>query len=242
MTWAEYVAAVNVELGVDGTRRGIDALRLRATRDAVIDLQRYIRQYRQGHTTTYQEADLTAKNYAHAGTLPAGAVAKAFYIVSTGDTVEEGTTDNPDCVRNRLDFCAWDQRQALLICNQYGSRDYFYTISPHARTFLVHPLVNDETYLLLVWDGLKMDFENADVVPFPEHSAEAAAAYVKYRILLEVDRRPDLAREWWDKRTGTGIYPSLRLALARDAREAQDADNQDEEYGATAVAPTAPPA
>ena len=229
MTWADLTGAAIEELGIDGNRRGIEVLRNRAFRDAAIDLQRYIRAFRTGNTTVYNVADLTEVDWAHRGTLPPQAKPKAFYIVSTGDTVLTGTTDNPDCVRNRLDYVPWEHRQSM-ICDQYGVRRYQYTISPFSREFLVHPLINDETYLLVVWDGLKMDFQPVDEVPFPEWAAEALAAYAKWKILLEVDRRVDIAREWFDKARNTGIYPNLRLALAREQRESQDADGKDEEY------------
>jgi hypothetical protein len=232
MIWADFKALVIDELGVDGTRRGIDALRDRAMRGAVIDLQRYIRAYRQNHKTVFNVADLTAVDFAHTGEIPDQAKPKAFYIVSQVPKAD-GTLPDPNCARNRLDFCAWDDRQHRMVCNQYGLRDYLYSISPMNRMFMVHPLINDQTYLLLVWDGLKMDFDDIDEVPFPEQAAEAVGAYVKWKILLEVDKRLDIAREWYDKARETGIYPNLRLKLSREQREAQDADGKDEEYTST---------
>lgn len=233
MIWADFKAAVLEELGVDGTRRGIEAMRTRAIRDAVIDLQRYIRAFRTGHTTVYQEADLTATDWAHLGTLPDQAKPKAFYTVSEVPKAD-ATLPDPNCCRNRLDFVAWQDRQAM-ICDKYGVRSYQYAISPFSKTFLVHPLINDETYLLVVWDGLKMTWADVDVVTFPEQAAEAAAAYVKWKILLLVDKRIDLAHEYFDRPKNQGIYPGLRLALGREQRESQDADGKDEEYAAIAV-------
>lgn len=238
MTWAQFKAAVIEELGVDGTRRGIDALRTRSIRDCVVDLQRYIRAFRTGHTTTYQVADLTAKDWAHLGTLPDQAKPKAFYIVSVVPKVDL-TLPDPNCARNRLDFYPWDCRQHM-ICDRYGVRNYQYAISPFSRQFLVHPLVNDETYLLVVWDGIKMTFADGDTVPWPEQAAEAVAAYVKWKIILEVDKRLDLAREWFDRPRNQGIYPGLRLALFREQNEAQEADGKDEEYDSTSFPNPAP--
>jgi hypothetical protein len=241
MTWATFTAAVLEQLGTDGTRRGIDALRTRAIRDAVVDLQRFIPAFRDGHTTRYDEADLTTKDYAQVGTMPTGAKPTAFYVVSEVPDAD-GVLPDPDCGRNALDFCAWNERQARMVCNQYGTRDYLYAVSPTGRVFMVHPLVNDETYLLVVWNGIKTDFEDADVVPWPENADEAVAAYVKWKILLQIDRRLDLAAQWFDLRSGTGIYPSARLKLFRDQRETQDAGGNDEEYGVTSEAAPAPPA
>lgn len=239
MTWAQFKADVLEELGVDGTRRGIDALRTRSIRDAVVDLQRYIRAFRTGHETTYQVADLTAIDYAHAGTLPDQAKPKAFYTVSVVPEADL-SLPNPYCERNRMDYFAWKDRQ-YVVCEKYGLRNYRYSVSPFSNQFLVHPLINSETYLLVVWDGLKMTFLDADVVPWPEQAAEAVGAYVKWKILLEVDKRIDLAREWFDKARNTGIYPNLRLALFREQNEAQSADGNDQEYGSIVTAAPTPP-
>lgn len=236
MTWADFKTAVIEELGVDGNRRGIDALRTRAIRDAVVDLQRYIRAFRTGHTSVYNVADLTARDFAHLGTLPDQAKPKAFYIVSEVPEADL-SLPNPYCARNRLDPIAWQDRQGM-ICDQYGVRRYQVSISPYSKQFLVHPLVNSQTYLLVVWDGIRMTFADGDTVPWPEQAAEAVGAYVKWKIILEVDKRLDLAREWFDKGRNTGIYPNLRLALYREQNEAQFVDGKDEEY--VSGAPTPP--
>lgn len=242
MTWAQLTTAVNEDLGPDGTRRGIETLRIRAQREAIIDLQRYIRAFRTGHTTTYNVADLTTVSYAHAGTLPDQAKPKAFYIISTGDIVDPPTIDDPNCVRNRLEFVAWENRRAM-ICNSCDLSRYVYSVSPYSRQFLVHPLINDETKLLLVWDGLKMDFVDADVMPtsIPEWAAEALAAFIKFKILSIIDRRPDLAAMQYNPVTKTGVYAEKRLALYREQRESQSADDKDEEYGVTSTAAPTPP-
>lgn len=142
------------------------------------------------------------------------------------------TDENPDpnCRRNRLDIWPWANRQEM-ICGAAGKRAYLYTISPFSKQFLIHPKLNEATKLLLVWDGLKMDFVDTDNVPFPEQAAEAVAAYMKWKILLEVDKRLDLAREQY------GIYVQKRLALFREQQESQEADGQDEEYGGQSSVP-----
>lgn len=237
MIYSASVADVIEELGVDGNRRGIELQRTKWIRDGFIDLQRFIRAYREGHTTTYQVADLTEKGYAHLGTLPDQAKPKAFYIVSVVPDPDTGDLPNPNIERNRLDYVAWEDRLDRMIrrgnpvnadgtvaCCGGGRREYLYAISPFSRQFLVHPLVNSETYLLVVWDGLKMAFEDNDVVPWPEWAAEAVASYVKWKILKFVDKRPDLARDEY------AAYVQLRRSLWREQNEAQVADGRDEEY------------
>lgn len=223
MTWEEFMVLVNEHLGVDANRRGTENLRNRAARDAVLDLQRFIRAFRQGHRTNFLVADLTTVTKAHLGALPTGAKPKAFYIISTGDSDGDGETDDPNCKRNRLERVAWEDRRHM-ICGRVGCRKYLYAISPFSKQFLVHPLINDETKLLLVWDGLKMDFDDADEVHFPIQAAEAVGAYIKWKVLLNVDKRLDLAREEY------ALYVQRRLSLFREQQEAQEADGKDEEY------------
>lgn len=150
-------------------------------------------------------------------------------IPAACEVCEPGVSDS-NIVRNRLDYVAWEDRRERMIANQLGARDYLYSISPFNRQFLVHPLLNEDTALFLVWDGLKMDFDDSDIVPVPEWAAAAIAAYVKWKILLEIDKRLDLAREQYDPARKTGVYPTLRLALLREQQEAQIADGRDEEY------------
>ncbi len=226
MTYSAFVALVVEELGVNGNRRGIEVQRARWIRDGVIDLQRFIRAYRIGHTTNYVVADLTAKGYAHLGSLPEQCKPKAFYTVSLVPK-SDTTLPDPNVARNRMDYVAWEDRQAMIDA-RYERRRYTYAISPFSRQFMVHPLVNDESYLLLVWDGMKMDFADGDTVVFPIQAAEAVASYVTWKILKFVDKRIDLAQVEY------GAYTLKRLSLWREQNEAQVADGKDEEYASTA--------
>lgn len=229
MTWAEYKALVDEQLSVEANRRGLESFRDRALRNSVLDLQRFIRQYRKGHTTTYVAADLTTITHAMLGTLPTGAIPEAFYIQHVSAPSPDPTPD-AKCQRNRLDFSQWINRQSL-ICSDCRTR-YAYALSPDGRQFLIHPVLNDYTNLLLVWDGLKQDFDDADEVPFPSEASEASAAYMMHRIILQVDKNIALAAEQCK------LYAQKRLSLFRDAQETQDAEKPDQEYGVSDAPPT----
>lgn len=148
MTWAQFVAIVEEHLSVDAERRGLEDFRERMMRNAVVDLQRYIPAYQEGHTTTYEAADLEEREYGMIGNLPAGAIPHAFYIYSTEED-SEGEA-HPYCRRNRLDFWPWTHRHTLL-CNPCERRLYAYSIAPQGKMFVIHPVLNDDTGLLLVW-------------------------------------------------------------------------------------------
>lgn len=195
-------------------------------RNAVVDLQRYITAYQVGHTTTYVASDLEEREYAMLGNLPTGAIPHAFYTYSIEPDSEGATHEN--CKRNRMDFWPWNNRQ-YLICHPCEQRLYAYSISPQGKTFIIRPVLNADTKLLLVWQGLKIDFVDADTVPWPEEAAEAVAAYVKWRILLEIDKNPALAS------TQYAIWGMKRLALYRDEQEKLDAEKKAEEYEVAAL-------
>ncbi len=230
MTYAQFVAIVEENLPIESERRGLEDFRARMIKNALVDLQRYIVSYRVGHSTTYQEADLQLEEHGMLGNLPAGAVPTAFWIIDTADG-RDGEP-HPQCRRNRLDFWAWVARKHLF-CSSCDRGLYAYALDPFGKMFAIHPALNDETELLLIWNGIKSAFVDADVVPFPEEAAEAVAAYVKWRILLEVDKNPALAQVEY------GVWSMKRLALYRDQQEKQDAEKPDAEFTA-ADAPAAP--
>jgi hypothetical protein len=87
ITWADFKSAVDSHLAVESNRRGLEAFRDRYTRNAVLDLQRYIRAYRDNNATIYTGADMELQTAAQLGQLPQGAKPKAFYIIcATGAT------------------------------------------------------------------------------------------------------------------------------------------------------------
>jgi len=229
-TWTQFMATVDEHLSVDATRRGLEDFRERTMRNAVVDLQRHIPAYQKGHTTTYAVANMDTIEYAMLGNLPAGAIPSAFYIYST-EADDDGDT-HEDCWRNRLDFWPWENRQKL-ICSSCDPRLYAYAISPQGTEFMIHPILNADTRLLLVWRGLKIDFVGIDVVPWPEEAAGAVAAYVKWRILLEIDKNPALAQAQY------AIWKNARGDLYLDEREKLSAEKSDQEYAPT-QAPVTP--
>ncbi len=254
MQWSDFVLEVNAQLPIEATRRGLEAFRDRLMRNAVLDLQRYIPGFCQGLTTTYLAVDVEALDHCSLVKLPNGAKPRELWQYS----IKDG--DDPHCRRHRLDFYPWARRQDL-ICGKLdfmawwgawnwpvGScpptppanvqgwdwvrrKGYVYTIAPHGKSFLVYPAVNDETALLLVWDGYKTEFSPTDTVPFSDGTAEAVANYVMWRIMLTVDKNPGLAREY------QAMWRERRLSLYRDWQDTQDAEGKGDEYDSDVIPP-----
>jgi hypothetical protein len=254
MDWGEFQDAVNSHLAVEANRRGMEAFRERYMRNAVLDLQRYIRGYRVGNTTVYGPDDVTNQGQAQLVEFPTGAKPKAVYIYSV-----DAELDSPLCYRYRLQFYPWLSRQDLICgrlnfsnwwagcaCNSEGcsqvpmtadqqqawtTKAYVYTIGPMGRNFLIYPQITESTRLLLVWDGYKYTWSDSDTINFPEEASEAVAAYVQAKITRNVDKNLALSREF------EADYVKLRLALYRDFIETQDMEEKDDEYGANSIPP-----
>lgn len=221
LTWLQFVALVNDQLTVDANRRGTEAFRLRMIKNAVVDLQRNIVAYRDGHTTAYTEGSLDDMGYAQLGAFPAHAKPKAIWYLNAEDEADT------DCNRLRMTFFDWKDRNALVCggCCCYPGT-YVATISPMGKQFMIYPKVADAdlTSILLVWEGLKSEFLDGDIVPFPPEAAEAVAYYVKSRIFLNVNNNAQMGQ------VNDQLYKLKRRELAIDQREALSADYPDEEY------------
>lgn len=251
MTWEEFVDAVESHLAVEANRRGMETFRLRYIRNAVLDLQRYIRGYRLGNTTVYTATDVEDQGQAQLVALPTGAKPKACYIYSVDEDL------NPLCDRYRLRFYPWNNRQDMICgalnfltwwtacCNcesvdltddqqmLWTSKAYVYSMGPMGRNFLIYPKLTASTRLLLVWDGYKYEWSDEDEINFPEEASEAVAAYVQWKVAQNVDKNIPLSREF------KGDYERLRLALYRDFQETQFIDDEkDEEYDVVVPPPT----
>lgn len=141
---------------------------------------------------------------------------------------EPGVSD-PNCVRYKLGFFPWENRQEMICGHQ---RSYLFSISPHGKQFLVTPALDENTILKVVWDGYKYTFGDDEEISFPAEASEAVAAYVQWKIARNVDKNLQLSKEY------EADYLKLRLALFRDFNESQFPDGKDEEYdGSELTAP-----
>ncbi len=92
------------------------------------------------------------------------------------------------------------------------------TFDPNGLTFLVYPRLQEvnadglNEYLELNWDGIKIEFEDADPTPFDEQMTDTVAEFVQAKFARHVDR--DLvaasAAEMEGKRALAGAYLDAR--------------------------------
>lgn len=207
MTWLEFTTKVKDFLPVDKDRLNVKGTYLDSLiRQAVIDLQSYIPEFRLGHESIYGVADLTDDGFASVGTMPDQAEPRDAYYVST--------TADDQCNRKPLVQYDWGARFDLVCANfQVTCCGFAIAIDPQAKTFYVFPKVEEGRELSLFWDGRKLEFTDAESVPFSEGAAFAASDYVTAHIRRKVDN--DLAAF----QSHMGSYISKRSQLFSDERE-----------------------
>lgn len=179
MTWLEFKTAVKEFLTVDADRLGGTTFVDKILRQGVLDIQHFIPFYQLDHATTYAPADVQDAGVASVGTLPADAKLEDAWF---NQTTEE-------CCRHPLFPYNWRNRYDL-ICGSVGDRcqeSYFLAVDPKAQNFYVFPALTDGYELVIYHDGIKLDFDDGDTVPFDEPMALAVAEYVSAKCARRFD-------------------------------------------------------
>jgi hypothetical protein len=190
---------------------GLSVLVEGLTRQGVIDIQSYIPIYRTGQETTFADTDFELEGKASKGKLPVGAqiIDASFVQTSTGN-------------KTPLNLSDWRDRQELISGNAVLNDNTFYLcLDPWGIYFYVYPPVDVDHTVKLVWDGLKVDFADGDVVmpPFDEAMAQVVAEYVKGHIARDVLR--DYAMSQMCLKPQVGTYYTKRRRLGLDAMDRQ---------------------
>lgn len=213
-TWEQFVSAVQDLITVDAKRGGLGAYRPAILRQAVIDIQRGIDEYRINHETVYQPQDLVEEGQCSHGVKPPQSVIRDVQLIRIAtdlsgkplDTVPspqnywmawptvQGPTlaaniGGPFCFRYPTEPWPWADRQALINGRiPVNSGIAKFCVDPQGYKFYIYPRVYDGWLLSMWWDGLKLDFQDEDHTPFDEAMAGAVALFVKAHISREVDK------------------------------------------------------
>jgi hypothetical protein len=204
MTWAEFNTLVRTHLTqyarVQGVQDWIDLL----IKAAAHDLQRTIEFYRDGHTDVLAAADLVADGFAQRGDVPAGKWVSAKIVKYADAALVEDEFDLVEQV-------PWTYTQAMRagLVNDMP----VLAVDDNRREFLMTPALNDESRLVIEWNGVKTDFADLDTVPFDDKFAEACAEYVLARVVRRVDHDPATAASYAQS------YALLKRQLLSDSYE-----------------------
>ncbi len=216
-TWSEFKSAVREMLPLDKNRHGLQdkdgapGFISLMTRQAVIDLQRFIPEMRKNHETLYYPADFVIEGSASRGVLPPFAEVVDAYLVN-----------NETQSRYPLVWFPWEARHELTsgllgITDNNGR----VCVEPDANKFYVYPVVEGQWIVSLNWNALldngKSDFSDSELVPFPEDAVMTVAEFVKGRIQREVNNDLNAFNTYFHPRVGT--YSVARRNLALTAKE-----------------------
>lgn len=195
MTWGEFHSAVMSFLGDDAEDTNPVKIRQidQAMRSACIRMQQVINNYRAGHETIYEVDDMTVEGYAHRAEIPDGANLLNLWRY---DAEESGSEDS-DCDPERitLSHVDWKDRMSM-VTGETRDRD-IWTINPNSNRFYICPMLETGETLHLFWNGLKINFDEDDVLPWGEEAAVTVSHFIN----------AELARQSKDK---AGNYQSFR--------------------------------
>jgi hypothetical protein len=201
-TWAQFVDAVLGMLTVDASRLGSGFLevttvnglrrlqagdyRLAMLRQGVIQLQGVMESYRLNHETLYlPSTDLVTEGCASRGVKPPQSVIRDVWLAQIHT---DATTGQQSCTRFPTRAWPWEDRFSLVNGKvPVNDGQGVFCIDPQGYTFYVYPEVFDCWMLSIHWDGLKLDFKDAEETPFDEATVGAVAEYVKAKISREVE-------------------------------------------------------
>lgn len=172
-TWAEFVINVKKLLPADADRQGLEDYVTSVIRQGAINLQSDIDIYRRGHETIYGVEDLSVEGEASVGTLPEQAEPRDAFYSKTGEPCDRQPAWKYDW-GNRFD----------LICGKacLNGCQFAIAIDPQAKNFYVYPKVVDGRQFSIFWDGRKLDFADAEIVPFDEGAELAVSLFASAHI------------------------------------------------------------
>lgn len=171
MNWTDFHAAVSSFLGPYAQdknpirRRQIE----QAIRSGCLRLQQVIEAYQTGHETSFEGSDLIVDCHAQRGDMPDGATVRSVWLHR-----EENDCDHPKSIRLRQ--VEWVERSKM-ISGEIRNRN-IWTIDPRGNRFYIAPLLQEDESLLIIWDGLKIDFDENDTLPWGEEAAEIVSHFV----------------------------------------------------------------
>jgi hypothetical protein len=202
MTWAEFKAAVKVLLTTDANRAGatsyVDAL----IRLGITDLQHFIKAMRTGFITVYYPEDLDTAGETSFGNMPGAVTVTSMYMTKSGHTC---------CRVPYLPYPGGWEHRFDLTCQSAGLKDHNWSVfDPFGETFGVYPALEEGYEVEMVWDGVRLGWDDEDTMPTAytdERVALAVAEFVKARVAREVKNDMNMAGSYQQS------YNALRQQL-----------------------------
>jgi hypothetical protein len=212
MTWKEYKDGVYEFLTSDAERFGTEKFIEQLVRGAAIDLQIHIPRFQFDQSTFYTHLELAQDRNASVGSVPLGARVKEWWLIDS-DLKE---TPNPDN-KVLLEEFNWSDRESLAVNGIKCTGRPAYTLGPDRKDFYITPALDEETNLLINWDGVQRDWEDETPISFPEAAIRAAYYFVKGHILLDTDDNSKGLIYFNESARNPGWYQEARSTLYIEA-------------------------
>ena len=187
MTWTAFSDLVETLLGIDKDRVGAEAYTPAMIRQGVIELQMLVDGYKLNHETLYVPSDdLVLEGMASRGVKPPQSAIRDVWLC---ESWLDDDDDRTKSTRYLVERCNWQDRFSLI----HGTADMsngrgLYCVDPQGYTFYIYPgLDSDDWVVSMHWDGLKIDFADAEETQLDEACALAVAEFVKAKIAREID-------------------------------------------------------
>lgn len=191
-TWKTFREKVLELMPVNAQRKGVgqsvDTYLTAIIRQGVIRLQTAIDSLRRNHECIYELTDLAQEGCAMAGVKPPESVQRNVFWVKL--ETDESTGD-VTCTRYPITIYPWGNRYALINGNSPETcHSGLMAIAPDGYKFYVYPTPPDgECWRLsMFYDGLKLDFRDAEEVPFDEMVAGAVSEFASAHIAMQAER------------------------------------------------------
>lgn len=193
-TWSHFSDTVDSLLEADADRMGAETFITQQKRQACIEIQEKIPRFVTRHEQNYSPDNFTTWGDASLGALPFDAAyIDSRFIRSHADG---------GCHHHPVEVHSWSYVTNLVGSKVCGNGiNASIAVDRNGGRFVVFPKVLAEdaagyaNKFLLIWSGLRFAWGDNDNVPFNEKCAQAVADYVKARIYLHIERRPDLYAE-----------------------------------------------
>ncbi len=206
MTWAQFKTAVRVYMPEHNRRQGIQSTIDATIASGCVDLQDAVECYKVAHVTEYADTDLTLDGYASVGDLPEGRItnARLVRVDPTGPT-----TDYCDDLTLRITDYTADMR-----CGKYAYNMGLIALDPMSGSFYVVPTVDENSTLILTWNGIQRTFVDGTEVPFNETAAQAVAEYTLARLVRQTE-----AGQVSKAQSHQASYNQLKRRLRKECRD-----------------------
>lgn len=191
MTWEEFKEDVGGLLTVDEKRKALDTFKDKVYRAAAVKLQEYIPFYQQRQLSVFQLNQTPPETEDQGETTRVslsenGQIQEVFIRYPAKDGCGESVRP--------LERFPWNKRHSLFT-GCIGELGPVVMISPN-RDLFVYPKLEEGEKIEIYWHGIRRSFQDTTVLPWDTEASECAAAYVKAKIVREVDKDLNLYQSY----------------------------------------------